>query len=205
LNGREYYLSPGPVIWFCGLPGSGKSTIARGVFEELLFTNKSLRLSFVSMDSIRKKIFPRPTYSDEERDTAYRSFVLIASVTSKTQSTVILDGTGHKKVWRDFARSECPRFIEAYVKCSVQIAMKRETTRSAGENGPRKNLYVDALERLRTGTKKEGLGKVPGVDEPFEESPDSEIVLDSETFTPRELVLQTIEKLKSIAPDIFPN
>lgn len=162
-------------MWFCGLPGSGKSTLAKSVAAELGLHKHELII--IAMDSLRRKIFPNPRYTDEERDAAYRSFVVLGSMLSNVGKDVILDGTGHKKKWRDFARSECQKFVEIYVKCPIEVCMERETKRP-DQNGIRKKLYLDALERLKTGKSFAGLGNVPGVDEPFEEGT-SEIVVDS--------------------------
>lgn len=154
------------------------------------------------MDEIRGKIFPNPEYSDQERDTAYRAFVLIGSLLSKSGVTTILDGTGHKRLWRELARNECPRFVEVFVKCPIEICMERENNRKDQTN-VRKRLYADALERLKTGQKIEGLGKVPGVDEPFEESLDPELVIDSSKESLDLLVKKVVQHLKGFDPRIF--
>lgn len=157
------------------------------------------------MDLIRKKIFPEPTYSDQERDTSYRSFVLVGSFLSTSGVAALLDGTGHKKIWRDFARRQCPNFLEVYVKCPIEICIQRETSRVSGNGNIRQKLYLDALERLNTGKKIEGLGKVPGVDEPFEESPSPEIVIDSSKKSPEELVDQAVKALSKFDLELFRN
>ena len=156
------------------------------------------------MDAIRKKIFPSPTYSSEERDAAYRSFVLIGSFVSRCGLAPLLDGTGHKKIWREFARNECPYFIEIYIKCPLELCIERETMRTDGDANVRKQLYAAALERLRTGEKKDNnLGIVPGVDEPFEEPLHPEIVLDSGKEKPSVLVDIALDKLSKFDPEIF--
>lgn len=154
------------------------------------------------MDSIRKKIYPRPTYSDIERDVSYRCFVLIASYLSYAGATVVLDGTGHKLLWRKLARQECPRFIEVFVKCPIEICVERETKRR-NNNLVRKKLYEKALARLRQGKRIRGLGKMPGVDEPYEESAKPEIVLDSSSQTPRFLLKKVIDELSRYSPNLF--
>jgi adenylylsulfate kinase-like enzyme len=193
------------VVWFTGLPGSGKTTIARGVFQKTIQSfeksDGSHKITSVEMDSIRKKIFPTPNYSDEERDAAYRSFVLLGSFLSSNGVAVLLDGVGHKRVWRDLAREECPKFVEVYVKCSIEICIQRETSRLSDR--VRQKLYRDALERLKTGAKIEGLGKVPGVDEPYEESPAPEIVLDSSIKKPETLIDQAYGELAKFDPRLF--
>ena len=154
------------------------------------------------MDEIRGRIFPNPVYSDEERDAAYRAFVVIGSLLSKSGVTAILDGTGHKRLWRELARKECPRFVEVYVKCPIEICIERENNRN-NQTNVRKKLYADALERLRTGERIKGLGKVPGVDEPFEESFTPEIVIDSSKESLNLLVQKVIQRLKEFEPSIF--
>jgi adenylylsulfate kinase-like enzyme len=195
-------LKAGYVVWFCGLPGSGKTTIARGVFEKIRGLSE-LPWTLISMDSVRKKIFPKPTYSDEERDAAYRAVVLAASLLSQNNVPVILDAVGHRKIWRELAREECPKFIEIYVRCSIEICVTRETQRKDESSPIRTRLYLDAVDRLKTGKKIEGLGRVPGVDEPFEESESPEIVLDSSSDPPGVLVERAIKELSRVAPEIF--
>jgi adenylylsulfate kinase len=193
-----------PCVWFCGLPGSGKTTIARGVFDTITQREvNTSKLTLVSMDSIRKKIFPEPTYSDQERDAAYRSFVLIGSLLSTSGVLVLLDAVGHKRVWRNLARQECPKFVEVYVKCPIEICIERETNRINASDGIRQKLYLDALERLKSGKKIEGLGNVPGVDEPFEESESPEIVIDSSKEIPDILVDRVIHALHRYDPAVF--
>jgi adenylylsulfate kinase-like enzyme len=156
------------------------------------------------MDDIRRKLFRNPTYSDEERDLAYRFFVLLGSIMANAGTSVLLDGTGHKKKWRDFARSEIPNFIEVYLKCPIEICIQRETDRIDSDGShPREKLYLEALERLKSGDKLEGLGKMPGVDEPFEESESPEIILDSSHSKPDVLVQEALSKLATLAPEIF--
>ena len=192
---------PGLVVWFCGLPGSGKTTIAKGVYEKIKAAKDTEAITLVSMDAIRRKIFPHPTYSDEERDVAYRAFILMGSLLSANGVTVLLDAVGHKRIWRELARKECPRFVEVYIKCPIEVCIARETNRVDSE--VRKKLYLDAFDRLRTGKKQEGLGKVPGVDEPFEESASPEITVDSSSDGPSILVDTVLQQLGKFDPEIF--
>ncbi len=185
----------GAVVWFCGLPGSGKTTISKLLVE--LLERDGIEVVYLSLDEVRPRIFPNPTYSDEERDAAYRAFVLIASTLCKRGDNVVLDATAHKRKWRDLAREECHDFVEVYVKCPVEVCIERETERE-GQNLVRKKLYLDALERLRTGTVIVGLGKLPGVDEPFEESPSPEITIDSSQEKAETLARRVLDGLRKL-------
>jgi adenylylsulfate kinase-like enzyme len=180
------------VAWFTGLPGSGKTTLVNNVLAELANFQNSRSILVVSMDEIRKDIYPSPSYSESERDAAYRAFVLIGYFLSSAGKNVILDGSGHKLVWRNFARQKCPRFFEVYVRCPIEVCIERETKR-VDQNLVRKRLYEDALKRLEAHAKITGVGVMPGVDEPFEESPNPELVINcSETKD-----LQTIKRVSN--------
>ena len=86
-----------------------------------LAEEKSRQYEYLSMDEIRKKIFPEPTYDDKERDAAYRAIVLIASFSQRMDVNVLIDATAHRKVWRDLARSEFGKnYMEVYVKCPIE-------------------------------------------------------------------------------------
>lgn len=154
------------------------------------------------MDSIRKLIYPNPTYSDAERDSSYRAIVLAACLLSRTGTNVLLDATGHKRVWRNLARKICPRFVEVYVKCPVETCIKRESSRKSN-TFVRRKLYLSALSRLHSSKKNLGLGKVPGVDEPFEESREAEIRIDSSLKRPKALADETLKQLAKFATDMF--
>lgn len=188
------------VIWFTGLPGSGKSTIAGLVAGEAKKLDNSVVL--LSMDNIRRMIFPNPKYSDEERDAAYRALVLAACLLSKTGTNVLIDATGHKLAWRNLARRVCGRFVEVYVKCPIETCIERETLRK-NNSLVRKKLYLNALRRLNTSRKTHGLGKVPGVDEPFEVNRKAEIVLDSSIERPKSIAEVAVKRLAKYAPELF--
>ena len=53
-------------LWLTGLPGSGKSTIANLLMEELKM--KNIHAALVSVDMLRRAVTPKPSYSEEERD-----------------------------------------------------------------------------------------------------------------------------------------
>jgi len=153
------------------------------------------------MDSIRKKIFPNPTYSDEERDAAYRAFVVAGSLLSLNNVATLLDATGHKRVWRELAREQCPNFVEVYVKCRLEICIERESKR-AGDK-VRQQLYRDALDRLKTGAKIGGLGKVPGINESYEETAYPEIIIDTSENEPESLVDEALRELAKYNQRLF--
>ena len=175
----------GWVLWFTGLPGSGKSTIAHAVHTELLGQGRDVAL--LVMDERRKTYFPKPAYTEEERKVAYNLIAHEAAELAAQGQGVILDATGHRLSVRQEARALIPRFAEVYVNCPLPEAMRREAVRSSllSVGGhPRgyaatPGMYQKALMRRRTGQDMPGLGEVVGVDVPFEEDPQAECVLDA--------------------------
>jgi len=156
-------------IWITGLPGSGKSTVASAV-KELVPDAVILR-----MDELRKIVTPEPTYSDSERECVYRSLVFTAKIINQLGHIVIIDATGNKKSWRELARNIIPDFLEIYLKCPLELCMKREKTRINTHAAPKK-IY----DKGRAGW------PVPGVNIPYEEPEKPALIIDTERESPED-------------------
>ncbi|WP_367614090.1 adenylyl-sulfate kinase [Pseudodesulfovibrio alkaliphilus] len=178
---------PGFAVWFVGLPGSGKSALARGVRDHLL--GRGMETVLLQMDERRKTYFPEPKYTAQEREAAYAMFVDEAVELAWQGRNVLMDGSAHKVVMRARARESIPRFAEVFVRCELDEAIRREAGRPEGLVAA--DLYRRALRRQQTGEACPGLGEVIGVDVPFEEDPDAEFTIDNTRLT-RE---QTLEKV----------
>jgi adenylylsulfate kinase len=184
---------PGWVIWFVGLPGSGKSTYARAVWAAL--KAKGMDVEYLGMDERRKAYVAEPAYTEEERAAAYRLFAGEAARLAGEGRKVIMDGTAHRRAMRQHMRRLVPRFAEVYVRCSLKTAILREKGRPEGL--VMAGLYEKALDRRKTGAQFPGLGEVIGVDIDFEEDPAAECVIDSERETieqGRDRVLAFLER-----------
>ena len=142
-------------IWITGLPGSGKSVLARGAAAELRARGEPVRV--LELDEIRKTLTPSPTYSDAERDAVYRALVCMAVLLTEAGVPVILDATAHRRIWRDLGRAAIPRFGEVQLLCPPEVCRERERTRPPG-HAPR-GIYAQAGRPGAT---------VPGVDVPYE-------------------------------------
>jgi len=165
-------------LWFTGLPGSGKSAVARAVEKTL--TLGGSRVAYLEMDARRKAYFPKPTYSEAERETAYRLLAEEAAGLYRAggHDYILMDASAPKCAMRDYARSLMDRFAEAHIRCALATAMAREAARPEGL--VMAGLYAKAMLRKTTGRQFPGLGQVIGVDVPFEEDPKAECVVDAE-------------------------
>ncbi len=163
-------------IWITGLPGSGKSTIS----EEL--KKRHPEFYVLRMDEYRRFATPEPTYSDEEREIAYRSIVYIAKLLNEFGHDVIIDATGNMRRWRELARKTIPEYYEVYLKCSPEECALREAKRRKRFGAP-SNIYL----------KGKAGWPVPGVNVPYEEPLNPEVVIETDR-TPLDRAVEMIEE-----------
>jgi len=122
-------------VWVTGIPGSGKSTIAKKIA-------KKLKAGYLRLDDIRKVITPKPTYSGKERKMVYKALALIASKVYEKGSNVVIDATDNLNIGRPAARKLIRNFHVVQLKCPVAICEKREMKRK--DKAGMFNLYKKA-------------------------------------------------------------
>lgn len=174
----EYLLKTGWCVWITGLPGSGKSTVAHLLAEKLKSMN--IHAYVLSSDALRKVITPNPKYTEEERDIVYGALVYIAKILTDNGVNVIIDATGNRRRYRDQARREIQKFMEAYLRCPLEVCIEREAKRGMDAYGAPKEIYAKALK---------GESKtVPGLGAPYEEPENPDVTVDSDKLSPEECV-----------------
>lgn len=161
--------------WITGLPGSGKSVIAQALLRRL--EQQGISAQLVSVDMLRKVVTPKPTYSEEERDMVYASIVFVSKLLTQNGVNVIIDATANRQRYRDHARKQVSRFIEAYVRCPLKICIERETRRGKTFMAPR-DIYKKAFTGKST--------TVPGIGVPYEQPQNPEVTVDSDKQSPEE-------------------
>jgi predicted kinase len=121
------------IILFCGLPGVGKTTLARSVAS---LTDACM----LSSDKIRKELIHYPTYSSAERRLVYNVLILLTKYLSGAGMDCILDATFNRERSRSEVREKLRQNdVQLFVIeciCPEDVVLKRL--------GSRKNDYSDA-------------------------------------------------------------
>jgi adenylylsulfate kinase len=166
----------GFTLWFTGLSGAGKTTISELVVEEV--TARGSAIEVLDGDTVRQNLSKGLGFSKEDRDTNIRRVAFVADLLSRNGVPVITAAISPYREIRDEARAQMDgRFIEAYVKASVEECERRDV----------KGLYAKA----RSGEIKE----FTGVSDPYEPPHNPELVIDTEAQTPEESAAQIIAYL----------
>ena len=173
-------------IWITGLPGSGKSLLARRAADALAARGEPVVL--LELDEIRKTLTPAPTYSDAERDLVYRALVYMAVELTGAGVPVIVDATAHRRAWRDLARASVARFAEVQLECPLDVCRARERRRT-GSHAPR-GVYARAGGPGAT---------VPGVDVPYEPALAPELAIDTAAEEPAAAAARIVTLARQLA------
>ncbi|HTY91778.1 MAG TPA: adenylyl-sulfate kinase [Methanocella sp.] len=161
-------------VWVTGLPGSGKTTVTR-VMADILRA-QGVHVKVLNIDDVRKVLTPQPAYSLEERAIVYAAIAYMAKLLVDEGVNVIVDATGNLRKYRDVARTLIPDYAEIYVKCPLDLAVKREEARGGG-NAPK-----DIYKKGTTGRS----STVPGVNVAYEPPEAPIVTLDTEKLPANE-------------------
>ena len=166
----------GAVLWFTGLSGSGKSTIARRVVEEL--ERREQAVEYLDGDNIRE-IFPATGFSRQDRDGHIRRVGYLASRLEAHGIVAVVSLVSPYKESRRFVRGLCREFIEVYVSTPFAECERRDV----------KGLYAKA----RRGEVKQ----FTGLDDPYEPPPAPELTLDTTTMSVEEGVERVLRAVNA--------
>ncbi|WP_166820257.1 adenylyl-sulfate kinase [Thalassoroseus pseudoceratinae] len=174
LNGHT-----GCVLWFTGLSGCGKSTIANTV--DHLLHSEGVHTYVLDGDNIRHGLNKNLGFSPEDRTENIRRIGEVAKLFADAGTVTLTAFISPYRADRDQVREIMPEgsFIEVYVNASLETCEKRDP----------KGLYKKA----RAGEIK----GFTGIDAPYEEPEKAELVLDSDNKGIDELAKEVVEYLKA--------
>lgn len=112
------------IVWFTGLPCSGKSQLAERVQARLV--EQAVPCCRLDGDRVRDLLRPRPGYSGPERDDFYVTLGNLALELAQQGLIVLVPATANRRYYRDRVRAEAPRFLEVWMTASVEECRARD-------------------------------------------------------------------------------
>jgi adenylylsulfate kinase len=178
----------GFTLWFTGLSGAGKTTIAERVRPEL--ERRGLLVEWLDGDEVREHLSKGLGFSKEDRDTNIDRIGWVASRLTRHGAAVIVSAISPYGEARAKAREMVEQhgaFVEVFVCTSVDECARRDV----------KGLYEKAF--------KGEIAEFTGVSDPYEEPESPEIRIDTEEHEPEEsarIVLAKLEELELISSEV---
>lgn len=171
-----------PVFWITGIPASGKTTLARRLVRHFQALGHSAEV--VDGDDVRKFISTDLGFSKEDRLLNSRRIAWIARLLARNGVIAIAASVSPYLEGRESARMEAEsdglQFIEIYLRCRVDAALKRDV----------KRVYS---------TKDD----VTGLGAPYEPPQNAEILVDTEILGPDEALEEALKGLSKVNPTIL--
>jgi adenylylsulfate kinase len=165
----------GAVIWFTGLSGSGKTTIAHQVEETLL--ESGVPVEILDGDVVRENLSKGLGFSKEDRDINIRRIAFVAHLLQRNGVFVITAAISPYRAIREEARAMIKDFVEVYAEAPLEVCEERDV----------KGLYAKA----RAGEIK----GFTGIDDPYEPPPRPEVTCKTDQETVEESAQKVIDKL----------
>jgi adenylyl-sulfate kinase len=168
----------GLTIWLTGLPRAGKSTIA-GLVAGRLRARGTERLEILDGDLVRDGLCRDLGFSRADRTENIRRIAFVSKLLTRNGVAVIVAAISPYREDREFAREEIQSFVEIWCKASVEACAARDY----------KGLYEKAMRGEIT--------NLTGVNDPYEEPEDADLVLDTESETPEQGAERIMELLEN--------
>lgn len=115
----------GAVVWFTGLPSSGKSTIARALYERLLA--RGIAVELLDGSEVRESLSRGLGFSREDREEHVRRMGYVAKLLSRNGVIAICAAVSPYRSTRDEVRRNTTNFVEVFVDCPVEVAEERDS------------------------------------------------------------------------------
>jgi adenylylsulfate kinase len=168
----------GFTIWFTGLSGAGKTTLARLIEGQLRALGRKVEV--LDGDIIRTNLSRGLGFSKEDRDTNIRRIGFVCDLLTRNDIVAIAAAISPYREIRDEVRAQIGAFVEVYVKCPIEVLADRDV----------KGLYKKAL-----------AGEIKhftGVDDPYEEPLAPECTVETDVELPEQSARRIIERIREL-------
>lgn len=163
----------GFTLWFTGLSGSGKTTIAKAVEREL--RARQLKVERLDGDIVRQSLTRDLGFSKEDRNKNIERVTFVAKLLTRNEVAVLCSFISPYRARRAKSREEIGQFLEVFVECPVEECARRDV----------KGLYAKAFAGE--------IENFTGVSDPYEDPEAPEIVC----HTAQEMVEESAAKILS--------
>ena len=179
---------PGFTIWFTGLPCSGKSTIAEAL-ADIIKAERGM-VEVMDGDVVRTNLSKGLGFSREDRETNLKRIAFVCNLLTRNGVPNIGAAISPFESVREWSRDLIgENFIEVFARCPVEKCIERDV----------KGMYKKALAGEIKG--------FTGIDDPFDEPTDSEVVCDTDKETCEESTAKIVDYLRKngyLAPATVP-
>ncbi|MFN2399277.1 MAG: sulfate adenylyltransferase [Gemmatimonadaceae bacterium] len=166
----------GVTVWFTGLSGSGKTTIAKRV--ETILHEMGAAVERLDGDVVRQSLTRDLGFSKEDRDKNIERVTFVAKLLTRNGTIVLASFISPYKETREYSRREIGEYVEVYVRASLDTLLERDV----------KGLYRKALAGEIQG--------FTGVNDPYEEPENPAVICDTDHETVEESVAKVIAFLE---------
>ena len=166
----------GFTLWFTGLSGSGKTTIAKLVAQQL--RDRGNKVERLDGDIVRQSLTRDLGFSKEDRDKNIERVTFVAKLLTRNGVAVLCSFISPYRARRAKSRQEIGEFIEVFVECPVEVCAQRDV----------KGLYQKAFAGE--------IQNFTGVSDPYEDPEDPEIVCHTADETVEESAANIISYLE---------
>jgi adenylyl-sulfate kinase len=168
----------GVTLWFTGLSGAGKTTLARIVENEL--RNRGHKVEVLDGDVVRTNLSKGLGFSKEDRDANIRRIGFVCNLLTRNEVIAIAAAISPYRDIRDEVRRDIGAFVEVFVKCPIDVLAERDV----------KGLYKKALAGE--------IKNFTGIDDPYEEPLAPEVVVETDRETPEQSAARILAKLEDL-------
>lgn len=169
----------GFTLWFTGLSGAGKTTLARLVENHL--RERGHRVEVLDGDIIRTNLSKGLGFSKEDRDTNIRRIGFVCNLLARNDVVAIAAAISPYREVREEVRRETAAFVEVYVRCPISILAERDV----------KGLYKKAIAGE--------IKNFTGIDDPYEEPLSPEVTVETDRETPEESAARIVARLEELS------
>ncbi len=171
-------LERGFTIWFTGLSGAGKTTLANRL--EAILRERDHKVESLDGDVVRTNLSKGLGFSKEDRDTNILRIAFVANLLTRNGVVVLTAAISPYRDIRDEARRQIGDFVEVYVRCSLDELVRRDV----------KGLYAKAL--------RGEIANFTGVSDPYEEPLNPELIVDSSQESVEQSVAKIVARLEEL-------